>query len=69
MVTTEPVGTAWTYTTVIADAAELLLTVACLESAELRWVGETCVADLQLHPGLAASWARLRSLLAPTSTL
>lgn len=69
MVTTEPVGTAWTYTTVIADAAELLLTVACLESAELRWVGETCVADLQLHPGLAASWARLRSLLAPTSAL
>ncbi|MGZ8745698.1 MAG: NUDIX hydrolase, partial [Mycobacterium sp.] len=31
------------------------------ESAELRWVAEDDVADLPLHPGFAASWARLRT--------
>jgi 8-oxo-dGTP diphosphatase len=51
----------WTYTTVVADAAELLATVPNRESAELRWVGEEEVADLPLHPGFAASWHRLRT--------
>jgi len=54
-------GTRWTYTTVVADAGELLLTVPNRESAELRWVGENEVADLPLHPGFAASWQRLRT--------
>jgi 8-oxo-dGTP diphosphatase len=54
-------GTHWTYTTVIADAGELLHTVPNRESAELRWVGENEVADLPLHPGFAASWERLRT--------
>lgn len=54
-------GTSWTYTTVIADAGELLHTVPNRESAELRWVGEDEVADLPLHPGFAASWQRLRT--------
>ncbi len=54
-------GTHWSYTTVVADAQELLHTVPNLESAELRWVGEDEVADLPLHPGFAASWHRLRS--------
>ncbi len=54
-------GTHWTYTTVIADAVELLRTVPNRESAELRWVGEDDVADLPLHPGFAASWDRLRT--------
>jgi 8-oxo-dGTP diphosphatase len=57
-------GAHWTYTTVIADAAELLVTVPNRESAELRWVVEDEVADLPLHPGFAASWARLRSVTA-----
>ncbi len=56
-----PDGTHWTYTTVIADAAELLHTVPNRESAELRWVGEDEVADLPLHPGFAESWHRLRT--------
>ena len=47
----------WTYTTVIADAPELLETVPNRESAELRWVAEDEVATLPLHPGFAASWA------------
>jgi 8-oxo-dGTP diphosphatase len=54
-------GTHWTYTTVIADTAELLHTVPNLESTELRWVGEDEVAGLPLHPGFAASWQRLRT--------
>lgn len=54
-------GTHWTYTTVIADAGELLRTVPNQESAELRWVGEDEVAHLPLHPGFAASWQRLRT--------
>jgi 8-oxo-dGTP diphosphatase len=54
-------GARWTYTTVIADAAELLHTVPNQESAELRWVGEDDVAALPLHPGFAASWQRLRT--------
>ena len=54
-------GTHWSYTTVIADAGELLRTVPNRESAELRWVGEDEVAGLPLHPGFAASWERLRT--------
>ncbi|OBF59343.1 DNA mismatch repair protein MutT [Mycobacterium sp. 852002-50816_SCH5313054-b] len=54
-------GTRWSYTTVVADAAELLPTVPNRESAEMRWVAESEVADLPLHPGFAASWQRLRT--------
>jgi 8-oxo-dGTP diphosphatase len=61
VVTASASGTAWTYTTVVADAGELLHTVPNRESAELRWVGEDEVADLPLHPGFAASWQRLRT--------
>jgi 8-oxo-dGTP diphosphatase len=54
-------GMHWTYTTVVADAGELLHTVPNRESTELRWVGEEEVAGLPLHPGFAASWQRLRT--------
>ena len=54
-------GETWTYTTVVADASELLTTVANGESAELRWVPESQVADLPLHPAFASSWGRLRT--------
>lgn len=57
-------GTQWSYTTVVADAAELLHTWPNQESAEMRWVGEEEVADLPLHPGFAASWQRLRTVTA-----
>lgn len=57
-------GPDWTYTTVIADAPELLDTVPNRESAELRWVAEEQVATLPLHPGFAASWAKLRAVAA-----
>jgi 8-oxo-dGTP diphosphatase len=61
VVTFAPEGVPWTYTTVIADAAEALRTVPNRESSELRWVPEDEVADMPLHPGFAASWDRLRS--------
>jgi 8-oxo-dGTP diphosphatase len=54
-------GGSWTYTTVVADAPELLATVPNRESSELRWVGEDQVAELALHPGFAASWEGLRT--------
>lgn len=57
-------GVSWTYTTVVADVAEPLATVANRESAELRWVAEDQVAALPLHPGFAASWAVLRTVIA-----
>ena len=57
-------GSTWTYTTVIADAPEQLQTVPNRESAELRWVAEDDVATLPLHPGFAASWAKLRAVAA-----
>ncbi len=54
-------GTRWSYTTVVADAEELLHTVPNQESTEMRWVAEEEVDDLPLHPGFAASWHRLRT--------
>jgi len=55
-----PDGPLWTYTTVVADAVELLATVPNRESSELRWVPEHQVADLPLHPAFASSWDLLR---------
>jgi 8-oxo-dGTP diphosphatase len=62
VITATASGTRWTYTTVVADASELLHPVLNGESAELRWVGEDEVTDLPLHPGFAASWQRLRTV-------
>lgn len=50
----------WTYTTVIADAAELLPTAANHESTELRWVPEEKIEGMRLHPGFKSSWPLLR---------
>jgi 8-oxo-dGTP diphosphatase len=61
VVTAVASGTHWTYTTVVADAGELLPTVPNYETAEMRWVSEDEVAELPLHPGFAASWHRLRA--------
>lgn len=64
VVTATAAGSKWTYTTVIADAAEQLETVPNRESSELRWVAVDEVAELPLHPGFAASWERLREMAA-----
>jgi len=57
-------GAYWSYTTVIADAPTQLATVPNRESSELRWVPEDQVHELPLHPGFAASWQRLREVVA-----
>jgi 8-oxo-dGTP diphosphatase len=62
VITATASGTDWTYTTVVADAAQQLPTVANFESAEMRWVPEDQVDELPLHPGFAASWHRLRTV-------
>ena len=54
----------WSYTTVIADVAEQLPTMPNRESSELRWVAESEVTTLPLHPGFAASWDRLCTVTA-----
>lgn len=63
VVTATAPGASWTYTTVVADADHLLPAQADAESLELRWVSEHDVAGLPLHPGFAASWLALRTLL------
>ena len=62
VITATASGTDWTYTTVLADADEMLPMVPNGESTELRWVEEDAVTSLRLHPGFAASWQRLRLL-------
>lgn len=51
----------WSYTTVIADAATPLETIANRESVELAWVRESEVEAMTLHPGFGASWPALRA--------
>jgi 8-oxo-dGTP diphosphatase len=53
----------WSYTTVVADAPETLPTVPNLESTALSWVAVGEVSRLNLHPGFAASWTLLSTLL------
>ncbi len=66
-------STGWSYTTVLADAARPLATVANRESDELRWVPESQVPLLPLHPGLRDSWphqqAPVRTLVVDTANL
>lgn len=59
--TAHPGGDAWSYTTVVAEAAAPLPVTANQESAELRWLGEPEVAERRLHPGFAASWPSLQA--------
>ncbi|MBF6241616.1 NUDIX domain-containing protein [Nocardia otitidiscaviarum] len=56
---TAPSG--WTYTTVVADAAETLRTRGNAESTALAWVPEDEVPARPLHPGFAAAWPTLRA--------
>jgi 8-oxo-dGTP diphosphatase len=58
---TAAVPSGWSYTTVIADTDHPLATVRNGESTELRWVPESIVGELPLHPGFASSWPSLRT--------
>lgn len=58
---TARVASGWSYTTVVADVATQLVTTPNGESTELRWVPESQVDELPLHPGFASSWPSLRA--------
>ncbi|RVW01671.1 NUDIX hydrolase [Rhodococcus spongiicola] len=51
----------WTYTTVVADSEKTLAVVPNRESTELRWVPESEVVGMPLHPGFADAWPSLRA--------
>src|SRR6476469_7860672 len=53
----------WEYVTVVASALADIEVVANAESTELRWVPSVEVDSLNLHPGFAKSWPRVRSYL------
>lgn len=51
----------WSYTTVLAVASEFFEPfIGDAESIAMAWVPFADVAQLPLHPGLAASWGELR---------
>jgi 8-oxo-dGTP pyrophosphatase MutT (NUDIX family) len=55
----------WSYATLIGDVVvPFQPTISDPESRELAWVPAQAVAQHPLHPGFAASWDRLRALLA-----
>lgn len=52
----------WSYTTVVGHVREPLdAHPASWESTELRWVAQSDVTDLELHPAFAAAWPSLRT--------
>ncbi|GAA5209460.1 NUDIX hydrolase [Microbacterium kyungheense] len=54
----------WSYTTVVGDVVEPFEPIISdPESRELAWVPVEVVVDYPLHPGFAASWERLQSLI------
>ncbi len=54
----------WSYTTVVADAADRFTPVVSdPESIELRWVPIADVDGLPLHPRFAEAWPNLRERL------
>ncbi|SDQ50822.1 NUDIX domain-containing protein [Quadrisphaera sp. DSM 44207] len=58
----------WAYTVVLARAERPVHPHAAnAESDEVRWVGLEEAPALPLHPGLAASWPRLRAAVASLS--
>jgi len=54
----------WSYTTVVGDVVvPFEPVISDPESRELAWVPVERVADYPLHPGFAASWERVRTLI------
>jgi 8-oxo-dGTP diphosphatase len=52
----------WSYTTLLAESPDLApIATRGAEGISLRWVPETRVTELPLHPGFGASWPRLLS--------
>jgi 8-oxo-dGTP diphosphatase len=55
-----PAGDAWSYTSVVADAAAPLPVHPNPECTQLAWIPEDNVTGLNLHPAFAANWSALR---------
>ncbi len=55
-----PGGDDWSFTSVLADAAEPLPVHPNPECTELSWIPEAAVSGLNLHPALAAAWPALQ---------
>lgn len=55
-----PGGDDWSFTSVLADAAEPLPVHPNPECTELAWIPEAAVTGLNLHPAFAADWSALR---------
>jgi 8-oxo-dGTP diphosphatase len=54
----------WSYTTVVATVVRSFeARIGDAESVELRWIRESEIEALPLHPGFAASWPTLRALV------
>lgn len=51
----------WSYVTVVAELAGPVTVVPNAESVALRWVEESAVDTLDLHPGFAVTWPLLRT--------
>lgn len=53
----------WSYTTVVLRATRApAVAVRGMESTELRWVRTDRLDELELHPGFAGTWPRVRDL-------
>ena len=53
----------WAYTTVVLRSPSAPpVEVRGAESTELRWVRADRLHDLELHPGFAGTWPRVREL-------
>lgn len=60
----------WSYTTVLAEAdAPFDVRSDNDESDEVAWVPAAAVSNLELHPGLAAHWARLATEMSPVTII
>ena len=60
----------WAYATVLADAAEpFAVRSANAETAEVGWLPDGEVGQLELHPGFAAQWPVLRAALFPLTII
>lgn len=55
----------WSYVTVLAEAAERVsVDAVTAESTSVEWVRVDGLAQLELHPGFAATWPMVAELLA-----
>lgn len=60
----------WTYTTVLAEAADAFpVTLDDGEAEEVEWLPPAEVSHLDLHPSFAAHWRRLQVELSPVTLI